>query len=212
MANGLNDNEDTQEGMVPVTLPSGALFYVHEREFQYFKDRSSQYMEDNDFVNVSDRQDIDRLLIAELLVHRWGVWLSTQRDYWGESVDENWLQRALKDHSAELRQLKKSMGLDRETREKIRGENSVENYIAQLRNRARHFGYMRNDQAAMAIELFMELQALITLYDNCNDRERIELGIGMDQIINWLRETAFPRFNIIDEAFRKEQRTWIRSQ
>lgn len=212
MANGLNDGADEQEGMVPVTLPSGALFYVHEREFQYFHDRARQYMEDNDFTNISDRQDIDRLLVAELLVHRWGVWLSTQRDYWGESVDENWLQRAVKDHSAELRQLKKSMGMDRETREKLRGEDSVDHYLKSLRERALALGYMRNEQAAMAIELLMEFEALLTLYNNCNEKERVELQIQPDQIFEWMTKEAFPQFDKIDDEFRKEQKMWIRKQ
>ena len=213
MPKGLNDDEDEQEGMVPVTLPSGALFYVHETEFQYFKDRARQYMDDNDFTNISDKQDIDRLLSAETLVHRWQLWLSMQRDYWGQPIDENWIQRAVKDHSAELRQLKKTMGLDRETREKVRGENSVDNFIAQLRNRARHFGYMRNEQAAKAIELLMEIVALVQLHDNCNEKERIELNVTYEEIFRWLREEAFPKFEEIDQKFRAtEQRMWIRSQ
>lgn len=164
---GLSSNDD-QEGMVPVTLPSGALFSVHMKEFQYFKDRSSKYLTDNDFQNVSDYQDLDRLMIAELLCYRWGLWISSQRDYWGETVDENTLQKALKEHSAELRQLKKTLGLDRETREKVRGEDSVENYLAQLRLRAKHFKHkLRYPQAAKATELFMELKGIITLHQNC---------------------------------------------
>ncbi len=60
--NGLNDDPD---GMVPVTLPSGAMFSVHEKEFQYFRDRCVKYVTDNDFQNVTDYQDLDRLMIAE---------------------------------------------------------------------------------------------------------------------------------------------------
>lgn len=207
MNTGLNE----QEGMVPVTLPSGALFHVHDNEFQYFKTRAAKYLSDNDFQNISDFQDVDRLLILELLCHRWGLWISSQRDYWGEVVDENTLQKALKDHSTEIRQLKKTLGLDRETREKVRGEDSVENYIARLRQRAKHFGYMRNKQNAKSIELFMKLKSLITLHQNCDERERIEQGCTLDHILKWLIEEAFPEFDAIDLAFREEQKTWIRS-
>lgn len=205
--NGLND----QEGMVPVALPSGGLFKVHDSEFQYFKSRADKYLSDNDFHNVSDFQDVDRLLILELLCHRWGLWISTQRDYWNDPVDENTLQKSLKDHSTEVRQLKKSLGLDRETREKLRGEDSVENYLARLRQRALHFGYMRNKQAASAIEMLMELRSIVTLHDNCDERERIEQGCTIDQIMIWFRE-QFAEFDQIDADFRKEQATWIRSQ
>lgn len=206
--NGLND----QEGMVPVQLPSGGLFKVHETEFQYFKSRSDKYLSDNDFHNVSDFQDVDRLLILELLCHRWGLWISTQRDYWGDVVDENTLQKSLKDHSTEVRQLKKSLGLDRETREKVRGQDSVENFIAQLGVRAKHFGIMRDKQSAKSIEILMELRSLITLHDNCDERERIEQHCTIDQVMQWLRDEAFPAFDKIDADFRKEQKMWIRSQ
>ncbi len=205
--NGLNDDLDD---MVPVTLPSGASFSVHAKEFQYFRDRSTKYLTDNDFQNVSDYQDLDRLMVSELLCYRWGLWISNQRDYWGETVDENTLQKSLKEHSAELRQLKKTLGLDRETREKVRGEDSVENYLAQLRLRAKHFKHkLRYPQSAKAIELFMELKGIITLYLNCDEKERIQQGCTLDHILKWLVEVAFPAFDKIDADFRKEQTTWI---
>lgn len=210
MADGLNDDLEPMEGMAAVELPSGAEFMVHEQELSYFRQRVAKYLSDNDFINVSDFQDVDRLLTLELLAHRYGFWLSTQRDYWGDPVDENSLQKHLKESSAEIRMLKKEMGLDRATREKLRGEDSVENYNANLRERALHFGYMRDEQFAMSIELFMELQAKITLHDNCTEKERIERSITTEDLMNWLRETAIPKFNNIDLEFRKEQRMWIR--
>lgn len=211
MPDGINDDVDEMEGMAPVELPSGAEFMVHNQELAYFRQRVQKYLSDNDFINVSDFQDVDRLLTLELLSHRYGYWASTQRDYWGDPVDENSLQKHLKELSAEIRLLKKEMGLDRSTREKLRGEDSVENYNKNLRERALHFGYMRNEQVAMAIELFMELQAKVILHDNCTEKERIERNITIDDVMQWIRETAMPKFNKIDEAFRKEQRYWIRS-
>lgn len=204
------DFTDEQEGMVSVKLPSGAEFLVHESERKYFKDRAAKYLSDNDFQNVSDFQDVDRLLILELLCHRWSLWISTQRDYWGDSVDENTLQKSLKDHSTEIRQLKKILGLDRETREKVRGEDSVENYLTRLRQRAKHFGYMRNEQQAKAIELFMQLKSIITLHVNCDEHEQIEMGCTWSEILRWLQEDAFPQFDKIDEDFRQNQTMWIR--
>lgn len=204
---GLNDD---LEGMVPVTLPSGALFSVHEKEFQYFKKNGGKYLTDNDFQNVSDYQDLDRLLIMELLIYRWGLWISNQRDYWGEVVDENTLQKSLSAHSAEVRQLKKTLGLDRETRERVRGEDSVENYIANLRLRAKHFKHkLRYPQSAKAIEHYQQLRGVITLHLNCDEKERIELGVTSDQVIKWMNEELFPEFEEIDAAFRKDQALWI---
>lgn len=212
MSNGLNEDDDEQEGMLPVVLPSGALFYVHEKEFQYFKERAKRYLSDNDFQNISDFQDVDRLLILEVLCYRWGVFISMQRDYWGEVVDENTLQKSLKDHSTEIRQLKKSLGLDRETREKVRGEDSVENYLQRLRTRAKHFGYTRDKQSAKAIEILMQLRSHITLYRNCDERERIEQKATLEEVLKWLEEQAFPEFDALDLELRQEQKMWIREQ
>lgn len=212
--NGLTETGlDNEEDMRAVTLPSGALFFVHDKEYTYFTERAKRYMRDNDFQNISDLQDVDRLLTLELLCHRWGTWLLTQRDYWGEAVDDVQLQRALKDHNTEIRQLKKSLGLDRETREKQRGEDSPENYLTLLRQRAKHFGYMRNKQANKAIELFQELKGLVTLHLNCDEIEQVEQKCRVTDILKFLVEDAFPEFDRIDAEFRKtDQVYWIRSQ
>ncbi len=208
---GLSGSED-KEDMVPVELPSGAKLLVHEQEEEYFNKRAEKYLSQNEFQNIADFQDVDRLLVLELLCHRWSGWIFTQRDYWGEGVDENSLQKSLKEHSGEIRLLKKALGLDRETREKVRGEHSAENYVARLRQRAKAFGIMRNNQAAKAIELFQQLNALITLHDNCDEKEKVEQGCQIDDIVRWIREKAIPEFESIDEEFRKEQKTWIHDQ
>lgn len=206
---GLNE----QEGMRTVTLPSGATWPVHESELAYFRERSKRYLKDNDFVNISDLQDVDRLLSLELLCFRWANWISAERDYWGDTVESNNLQKALKDHSGEVRQLKKSLGLDRDSREKARGEDSVDMYLSRLRQRAQHFGYMRNQQANTAIELFQELKGIITLHLNCDEIEQVEQKCRITDVLKWLVDEAFPQFDKIDADFRaKEQVYWIREQ
>jgi len=202
-----------QEGMRAVKLPSGATFMVHEKEVQYFRDRSKRYMSDNSFVNISDLQDIDRLLVSELLSHRYGVWVSQQVDYWGDPVDEKELHRALTDLSKEIRLIKGALGLDKKTRDQQRGEDSVENYLTQLRIRAREFGYVRNRQAAKAIELWKHLESLLTFHDNCDERERLEQKCRVEDILSWVRDEGIPSFNEIDEEFRQaSQKSWIRKQ
>lgn len=198
------------DNLSPVRMPSGSIFYVHDKEVQYFNDRVKKYLSDNVFTNISDLQDVDRLIIAELLIWRWGVWVSQKRDYWGEAIDENVWQKAIREHSAEVRQLKKSLGIDKETRDKQRGEGSIDDYLQKLRQRALALGYTRDKQTAKAIELFMQLEAIITLYRNCDDKERAEQKATKDDVIQWIEQIAIPEFKVIDEAFRKNQRMWIR--
>lgn len=202
-----------EEGMVEVKLPSGAPYYVHDSEVDYLQDRAARYLKDNKFTNVSDDQDLDRLLVEELLVHRYGTFLSLGKDYWGDAIDDKELAATVKSLSSEIRLLKKSMGLDKPTRDKERGEDSVQAWLAAVKDRARHFGYMRNEQFYKAIDLFHQLKAKITLHDNCDKVEKVEFEMQAEDVLRWLREVAIPEFDSIDEKFRKEQQQmWIKKQ
>lgn len=204
---------NAEDDLKVVMMPSGSAFYCHEKEVQYFNDRGQRYLKDNHFTNISDLQDLDRLIITELLVWRWEMWVSQNRDYWGDPIDEVAYARQIKEHSAEIRQLKKALGIDKETRDRQRGEDSVDAYLAALRQRAREFGYMRNMQAAKSIELFQQLSALVDLYKNCDEQERREQKCTLEDILSWLDTIAIPEFRIIDEKFRHEQqRTWVQKQ
>ena len=200
------DDGDNQ----PVVLPSGATFYVHSSEVDYFNERSTKYLSENHFTNISDFQDIDRLLMTELLIWRWQIFISKQSDYWGEGVDTNTLSRAVRDHSAELRNLKKTLGIDKETRDKAKSEDAPENYLANLRARAMEFGNMRNEQAVKAITLFKELDAKIGLESRTDEQEQKEQKCSKEDVWKWMVEEMIPEFNEIDEKFRAtSQKYWI---
>ena len=202
-----------EEGMGTVHLPSGAKFYVHDVEVDYINDLALRYMTDNAFQNISDLQDIDRLLTFELICHRYVNWLSVGRDYMGDPINEKELHDAIKTISTEVRALKVALGLDKKSRDAMRGEDSVEHYITQLRVRAKEFGVMRNEQAALAIETFQELIGRLTLMNNCDEREQIEQKCRPKDILDWLVKEEVPKFQKIDEEFRKtKQKYWIRSQ
>jgi hypothetical protein len=199
--------------MVLVALPSGATFPVHSEEVNYFVERADLYLKQNHFPNISDLQDVDRMLILELMVYRWGTWLSRQRDWWDEPIDPNETQKALKEYSTELRQLKKLLGIDKGARDKQRGEDSVSAYISNLLIRAKEFGVMRERQLDAALELFMDLRKLVTLHDNCDEQERRENHVTQDDVFDWIRTIAIPEFLAVDEYFRShQQKTWVRSQ
>lgn len=200
--------EDTR----PVTLPSGALFYVYPQEVAYFQERVKRYTSDNHFTNVADFQDIDRMLIMELLCWRWGTWISQQTDYWKEPTDPG-LARTLTTTSAELRALKKALGIDKETRDKQRGEDSVAAYVENLRIRAREFGVMREKQLDRALELFNDLKRIMTLHDNSDTEERHEQHVEEKDVFKFIREHIIPEFDEVDAHFREHtQKMWIREQ
>lgn len=192
-------------------LPSGASFYVYAQEVAYVKDRVNRYQKDNKFVNISDLQDIDRMMILELLIWRYGTWVTQQRDYWGDPVDETGIGKHIKDLSNELRAIKQSLGIDKVSRDKQKGEESALNYLQNLRMRAREFGVMRESQLNKALELFNEAKALVVLHFNSDDEERRELHVQAKDILEWFRDKAIPEYDEIDEHFRQnQQKFWVR--
>jgi hypothetical protein len=202
-----------KNGMVLVSLPSGAAFPVHSEEVDWFVERAALYLSQNHFPNISDLQDVDRMLTLELMVFRWSTWLSRQQDYWGDAVDADDLQRSLKEYSTELRQLKKLLGIDKVARDRQRGEDSVAAYIQNLLVRAREFGVMRERQLDKSIELFQQLKALMTLHTNCDETEQREMHVTQEDVFEWIKDVAIPEFDAVDEYFRRnQQRLWIRSQ
>ena len=212
---GFDDFDDFSGGpedLIEVTAPSGAPFSVMtDAEKRYFEKVAADYMRDNRFSNTSDLQDLDRILIWETMCWRWGLWLSQEKDYWGNDLDLEVIRKSLNDYSKELRLLKKALGIDKVSRDKDKGEQ-VATYIMNLGQRAKEFGVMRNQQAVKAITLFQELIALITLHDNCTPEERKENHIQEADILNWIREVR-EEFEQIDKDFRANSQTyWVRDQ
>lgn len=200
-------------GTIEVAGPSGEMLRVlTDGEAEWVTRITTRYMSDNHFSNITDLQDLDRILVMEMLSRRWGIWLAQEHDYEGSGVDLEKLQKYMSDYSKEIRLLKKSLGIDKAARDRDKGDSPAE-YINNLRIRAKEFGIMRNDQFAKVITLFQELISLITLHNNCDDYERKENNIEIEDILDWIERMAIPEFQAIDATFREtKQKMWIRSQ
>lgn len=201
------------EDGIPVDLPSGATFYVlTQDEADYLRERVERYLSDNHFKNVSDFQDVDKMVVFELFVHRWTMWLSKGRDYYNEEINSKQLADTINSYSTELRLLKKNLGIDKPARDRQRGDDSVPAYLDALRQRALEFGYHRNAQANLVMEAFQRLSAMITYHDNCTDEERLEFGVTMEDCFDVLRQEV-AAWNTLDEEFRTtKQQYWVRRQ
>lgn len=196
--------------LYPVTSPSGsALNLMTPEEAVVYEDRRDRYQNDNAFPNVSDLQDLDRLLLLEMLVFRWGQWLAQGWDYQFARVDENSLQDNIKKYSVELRLLKLALGIDKATRDKDRGE-SLSDYVTHLLDRARTFGYHRNEQYEIVVTKFFALKSMIGTYDRCDDEERRLLDLSHESIFQWIRDNVVAPMDTHAEDFRKNQAIWVR--
>ena len=105
--------------------------------------------------------------------------------------------------------LKQTLGMSRVHRMTSEQQN-VADYVETLLRRAKEFGYHRNNQVIEAINILNELDSKVGMHDRCDDEERASEGVTIEAIFEWLREEALPSYKKIDDAFRKEQRIWLK--
>lgn len=210
LLNLLGDEEERTTDFQTVEGASGTeLTVLADEEARWFDSTKERYMEEYRFENIADLQDLDRLLGLELLSYRYLSWLTRGIDYDGMVFDE----KAARDHKQkldqEIRLLKQHMGMNRKNRVESEQE-SVGEYLKNLLRRAEEFGIHRDRQVTKAIDLMSELKKLVGLYERTDEEERRHLGVEMDQIFAWIRDVAIPEFDAIDDAFRVNQRIWIK--
>lgn len=194
-----------------VKLASGADFEVmHENEVRMVENLVNRYTTEYMFSSISDLQDVDRIIILEVMAHRYSGWQNRGHDYYNQEIDNKDLDERILNASKEVRQIKKALGIDRLTRDKDKGD-SIPEYLENLRVRARKFMINRENQMDVALSKFQKLSGLVTLYWNCTEIERKEEKCTAEDILVWLRDEAIPEFNAVDEYFQEhEQRAWVR--
>lgn len=194
-----------------VRSPSGSDLHLQtQEEADYYEDRRDRYLSDNKFTQVSDLNDLDRLLTLEILSYRWSFWMAQGFDYLYSRVEENALKNNIKEYSVEIRQLKLALGIDKVSRDRDKGE-SLPDYIGGLLERAKVFGYHRNEQYELAVTKIYELRSMVMTYDRCDEREREELDLSLQSIFEWIRDNLFADWDNLDKNFRANQAIWVRS-
>jgi len=191
---------------------SGAVFTVlSQSEIDYWNKARDKYLDQYKFDNISDLQDMDRVLVGEILSFRWGSWLVREADYDARSIEEiaDKLKKQKLEVDKETRILKEKMGLNRAHRQDSE-QQSTADYLSNLLGRAEEFGVHRDDQIAKAIDLLREVFTQVGLYVRTDEEERAHLRVNPEDILKWLIEVAKPEFDAIDEAFLKNQKLWIK--
>lgn len=192
-----------------VMSPTGSQFHLQtEQEGEWYERQRNQYLEHNRFTNVSDLEDLSRLLTLEIMVYRWTTWLTQGFDYLAGRVNETELKNAIKEYSVEIRLVKASLGIDRINRERDKGE-SVGDYIATLLSRADEFGVHRNEQYSVSVTFIWELISMVETYDRCDEQERRELDLSPESIVDVVRTRIMPKWHDLNESFRAVQTVWI---
>jgi hypothetical protein len=197
---------------INVVGASGAIFEViHESERDYWNQARERYLEQYRFDNISDLQDLDKVILGETLSFRWGSWLAREADYDGRSIEEvaDKFKKQKNDLDRETRILKEGMGLNRAHRQDSE-QQSVADYLENLLKKAKEFGVHRDTQIAKAQDLLHEIFTLVGLWKRGDEEERAHLRATPEEILNWIDTVARSEYEAIDDAFRKNQVLWIR--
>jgi hypothetical protein len=193
-----------------VQTPSGSDIHLQtEEEAEWYERRRDRYLSDNHFPNVSDLMDLDRLLMMEVLSYRWSLWMAQGFDYLYSRVDENTLKNSIREYSTETRLLKQAMGIDKATRDKDKSE-SLADYVQNLLDRAKEFGYHRNEQYEIVVTKFYQLRSMVLTFDRCDEEERSLLDLSYESIFDWIREHVIKDMDEHAAAFRKNQAIWVK--
>lgn len=192
---------------ISVTTPTGTTIYVLTKgEQTAYRTAMKRYQSEFEFTATSDLEDLSNLLFQEVLILRYQTWLGTETAYGNIPLAPSQLEqyrRNLQDISRTVASLKNTLGISRSRRH---GEGeTVADYVERLRRRARAFKVMRDEQAVQAIVLMKELQSQVrTFLRATTPKERKVIGLEDEAaVLQWMVDDLFPRFDKIDEDFRR---------
>lgn len=197
---------------ITVKLVSGKdMEVLNKYEQEWFNDTRNAYGSQLKFTDETDKQDLDRVMIHELMIFRWSQWISANKDYDGDMVDEERLRRNIKEYSDQLNKIKESLGLNKKHRDAAAAEGNFAGWLQELRTRARAFGFHRETQLTKMISLGKELFSIVTTFERADAEERKKLGFETEaEIVAWIRNYMKPEFDKLDEYFKThEQKYWI---
>lgn len=207
-------NVDPATGEIfEVTLCSGMTVEVMTaKEKRWFEQTREAYTSENKYTESTDLQDVDRLLILELQLFRWTMYIASGRDYDGRLIDEDLVRKQIKEVADSITKVKNSLGLDKAARDKALNEGNFHEWFTEATRRAKLFGVHRVKQLNQALALFNEISATVGAFTRSNEDERVKLGFRDEAaIVNWIRDDVLPRYHEVDEFFtNNEQALWKR--
>lgn len=195
-----------------VKSPAGDDVTVRGRPEKRFYERTRDaYLAENEFTASTDLADLGLVIFLETMQFRWQNWLGSGKDYdgqWLSAGQEEQFRRNIQDYGRSVLDAKTKLGLTRDVR--LAEQASVVEYVSTLRRRALLFKKLRDEQIVQALVLFKELQSIVRTWRRSNERERRVVGFETEaDIVEWLEEAAFPKFDAIDSHFRAtEQSKW----
>lgn len=211
MANAPDNVDDNDKPKHIVQTVSGENMVVQtEAEGRWYQKTRGDYEEQLRFTETTDLRDLDRVLLIELMLFRWGNWLAAGADYDGFEVDEDKLRMQLRQFNDQLTKVKDSMGLSKRVRDAATAEGNFSTFLSDLKMRAREFGLHRQNQVQYVLAGMNDVSSVIGVFRRSDKEEREKLGFPDEaSIVAWIERDILPKFHELDEYFRHNtQRMW----
>ncbi len=204
-------------GDYTVTLPSGAQWSVStQAEVEFVTALTNQYAEQFGFDNISDLADLDKVVRNEFLLFRWesqlgsGVILEPTGPRPLSAGELDALAKRVENKSTENRQLKRQLQLDATSRSKTSGKGSPAAWFEGVLDAAERFGIHRNEQAALAIQLAMDLIGRAEFVQRASRTEQEIVGITETGVLEYIMGDFRDTFLKFAEKWEEEeQQYWV---
>lgn len=185
---------------------------MNQSEATWFEKTRDAYLMQTRFTEVTDEQDIDRLLRLELMDFRYGQFNSSGLDYDNDEVDTAKLTAEMRALSKEINALKAAMGLAKSARDAAANDGDFAKWFEEAKRSAKAFNFHRVEQLGLVLTLFNEFASIVATYDRSDEEERQMAGYTSEtEVLDWWRNSGKPRFDELDEYFKvNKQATWIR--
>jgi hypothetical protein len=188
--------DGTDPHVVEIPGGGGPLKLQNADEVLQWNNAAKAYIDDYGLIRVNDLQLLGAILSQGLAMYRAQVDLADPEKAKGASV-------RIRDAAAEIRELEKSLGIDKKSRE-AGGQHTVNDYVSRLK-RAAHLKGVHISERVKAYEaLAMEARWKIRLLRNGDDEDRNYHGLSEKAIVDWL-EGELARLEELDKTWAREK-------
>lgn len=198
----MNQPPDPQQQLLEVELPAGGRLHMQTaEEVELWEISSERFKDDYALEKTNDLVLVGALLSQQVTLYRAQQRLSGMEPEFDASgvatgryvksklkpADEAAAQATITKASAEIRELEKSLGIDKKTRE-AGGTQSVGNYIQTLKLKAHAMGVHIANRLKEYERVMMEARWKLRLLENGDPEDRAYHNLTEESFLKWLRE------------------------
>lgn len=207
--------ENTWEADLPA---GGTLFLRSAEELEYFDKIRDGYVKDYNLTKLNDLALLGALLSQQLEVYRAQQLMNGMEPVVDannvptgqyaivevKDATKNAAQQRLLKATEEVRQIEKSLGIDKKTRESG-GQYTLESYTGMLKKAARDYGLHISRRFKMHERFANGLRWRIRLWENGDDEDRREHGVETpEKVIAWAK-TELQKVENADKKYANEK-------